>query len=119
MPRYGHSEPAPFDGTVRDALDNALQSPRIRPQQTNHKHADSSDPPPNPLSSQPPDHGEVQAAAGGAPAGGTAPGVCGLSWSMGTGPAGRATWAYGPPIVPGKQHIVWKRIGGHDILTGP
>ncbi|MFF3558304.1 hypothetical protein ACFYXL_33375 [Streptomyces tsukubensis] len=49
----------------------------------------------------------------------SAPGVYELSWSMGAGPAGRATWAYGTPIVPGEQHIIWRRIGGHAILTGP
>jgi len=48
-----------------------------------------------------------------------APGVYELTWSMGTGPAGRATWEYGAPIVPGEQHIVWRRIGTHDILSSP
>ncbi|GAA4668038.1 hypothetical protein [Streptomyces youssoufiensis] len=35
-----------------------------------------------------------------------APGIYELTWSMGTGPAGRATWEYRAPIVPGEQHIV-------------
>ncbi|MCZ0983792.1 hypothetical protein O1L60_44305 [Streptomyces diastatochromogenes] len=48
-----------------------------------------------------------------------APGVYELTWSMGTGPAGRATWQYGTPVVPGEQHIVWRRIDTHDVLTGP
>ncbi|MGV4989128.1 hypothetical protein ACVB8X_43120 [Streptomyces sp. NRAIS4] len=43
-----------------------------------------------------------------------APGVFELTWDGN----GRATWSYGPEIVPGEQHIVW-RIGGHDILAGP
>ncbi|GGR59020.1 MULTISPECIES: hypothetical protein [Streptomyces] len=43
------------------------------------------------------------------------PGVYELTWSGG----GRATWCYGPEKVHGVQHIVWRRIGGHDILTQP
>lgn len=46
-------------------------------------------------------------------------GVYELTWSMGTGPAGRATWEYGPACRPGTPHIIWRRIGDHDILTGP
>ncbi|CAL9671145.1 hypothetical protein [Streptomyces sp. enrichment culture] len=48
-----------------------------------------------------------------------APGIYELTWSMGTGPAGRATWEYGPERRPGERHVIWRRIGGHDILTGP
>ncbi|MEU2770798.1 hypothetical protein ABZ628_29245 [Streptomyces diastaticus] len=48
-----------------------------------------------------------------------ATGIYELTWSMGTGPAGRATWQYGPALRPGEQHIVWRRIGGHDIFTRP
>ncbi|MFJ3043827.1 hypothetical protein [Streptomyces tendae] len=44
-----------------------------------------------------------------------APGVFELTWDGN----GRATWSYGRPIVPGEQHIVWRRVGTHDILTGP
>ncbi|MFD3484908.1 hypothetical protein [Streptomyces sp. NPDC058665] len=44
-----------------------------------------------------------------------APGVYELTWDGN----GRATWSYGPEIVRGTQHIVWRRIGTHDILTGP
>ncbi|MFJ2923099.1 hypothetical protein [Streptomyces sp. NPDC087307] len=32
---------------------------------------------------------------------------------------GRATWSYGEARIQGAQHIVWRRIGTHDILTGP
>ncbi len=35
-----------------------------------------------------------------------------MSWASN----GRATFAMGDPIVEGKLHIVWLRIGGHDIL---
>ncbi|MEU5499536.1 hypothetical protein [Streptomyces griseofuscus] len=48
-----------------------------------------------------------------------ASGVYELTWSMGTGPAGRATWQYGPEHRPGTPHVIWRRIGTHDILTGP
>lgn len=48
-----------------------------------------------------------------------APGIYELTWSMGTGPAGRATWQYGPALRPGTPHVIWRRIGTHDILTGP
>lgn len=42
-------------------------------------------------------------------------GVFELTWAG----SGRATWQYGPEIVPGSPHIVWRRIGTHDILAGP
>ncbi len=38
---------------------------------------------------------------------------------MGTGPAGRATFKYGTEVRPGTPHVIWRRIGTHDILTGP
>jgi hypothetical protein len=44
-----------------------------------------------------------------------APGVFELTWDGN----GRATWSYGTQIVPGEQHIVWRRVGTHDIFTGP
>ncbi|MFF8495140.1 hypothetical protein ACF06O_30345 [Streptomyces albidoflavus] len=44
-----------------------------------------------------------------------APGVYELTWA----PDGRATWTYGRMVVAGEQHIVWRRIGGHGIFTGP
>lgn len=44
-----------------------------------------------------------------------APGVYELTWA----PDGRATWSYGKERIRGVQHIVWRRIGGHDIFTGP
>ena len=48
-----------------------------------------------------------------------ASGIYELTWSMGTGPAGRATWAYGPECRPGTPHVIWRRIGTHSILTAP
>ncbi|MCZ7430093.1 hypothetical protein [Streptomyces sp. WMMC1477] len=44
-----------------------------------------------------------------------APGVYELTWARN----GRATWSYGPEILPGAPHIIWRRIGTHAILTGP
>ncbi|WP_097967605.1 hypothetical protein [Streptomyces sp. or20] len=46
-------------------------------------------------------------------------GVYEITWSMGSGPAGRATWQYGSEVYPGTPHVIWRRIGTHDILTGP
>ncbi|MFI8280852.1 hypothetical protein ACIGBH_39430 [Streptomyces sp. NPDC085929] len=48
-----------------------------------------------------------------------ATGIYELTWSMGAGPAGRATWEYGPEQRPGTPHVIWRRIGTHSILTGP
>ncbi|MGA5171050.1 MULTISPECIES: hypothetical protein [Streptomyces] len=48
-----------------------------------------------------------------------ASGIYELTWSMGAGPAGRATWQYGPALRPGVQHVIWRRMGAHDILAGP
>ncbi|QEV30041.1 hypothetical protein CP976_42260 [Streptomyces coeruleorubidus] len=44
-----------------------------------------------------------------------APGVFELTWDGN----GRATWSYGPEMVPREQHLIWRRIGTHDILTVP
>jgi hypothetical protein len=32
---------------------------------------------------------------------------------------GRATWRYGPEVMKGHPHIIWRRIGGHDIFANP
>ena len=32
---------------------------------------------------------------------------------------GRATFEYGEPVREGEAHIVWRRIGTHDIFTEP
>jgi hypothetical protein len=32
---------------------------------------------------------------------------------------GRATFTYGDEQQPGEAHIIWHRIGGHDILKNP
>lgn len=43
------------------------------------------------------------------------PGVFELTWAD----EGRATFSFGAPIRPGDPHIVWRRIGSHDILSEP
>ena len=43
------------------------------------------------------------------------PGVMELSWA----PDGRATFHYGTPAIPGETHVVWRRVGGHDIFQDP
>jgi hypothetical protein len=42
-------------------------------------------------------------------------GVYELTW----GPDGRATFSYGRSIVEGESHIIWRRIGTHEILRRP
>jgi hypothetical protein len=32
---------------------------------------------------------------------------------------GRATFEYGPEQIPGETHIIWRRIGGHEIFKNP
>ena len=44
-----------------------------------------------------------------------AEGVFEMSWAR----DGRATFEYGPPVRGGEIHIVWRRIGTHDIFTRP
>lgn len=43
------------------------------------------------------------------------PGIFEITWA----PDGRATFHYGRSIYSGEQHIVWRRIGGHEILKNP
>ena len=40
-------------------------------------------------------------------------------WEMTWAPDGRAVFRIGDSIRPGDPHIVWERIGGHDILDQP
>lgn len=40
-------------------------------------------------------------------------------WEMTWAPDGRATFTYGEARTPGEPHIVWRRIGGHDIFGQP
>lgn len=45
----------------------------------------------------------------------TAPGVFEMSWA----PDGRATFEYGEAVRVGQPHIIWRRIGGHEIFDRP
>lgn len=38
-----------------------------------------------------------------------------MTWA----PDGRATFHYGTQVKPGEPHIIWRRIGGHEILDQP
>jgi hypothetical protein len=40
-------------------------------------------------------------------------------WEMSWAPDGRATFQYGDEVVPGEPHIVWRRIGSHDVFRTP
>ena len=42
----------------------------------------------------------------------SADGVFEMSWSG----DGRATFQYGPEVKPGETHVIWRRVGGHEIL---
>lgn len=42
-------------------------------------------------------------------------GVFEVTWAR----DGRATFAYGTSPHPGDTHIIWRRIGGHDIFQAP
>ena len=32
---------------------------------------------------------------------------------------GRATFRYGEPRRPGEPHVIWRRVGTHDIFDNP
>jgi hypothetical protein len=41
-----------------------------------------------------------------------APGVFEMTWA----PNGRATFEYGPPAREDDTHVIWRRVGTHDVL---
>jgi hypothetical protein len=43
------------------------------------------------------------------------PGIWEISWAA----DGRATFEYGPEVLPGETDIIWRRIGAHDIFQEP
>jgi hypothetical protein len=43
------------------------------------------------------------------------PGVWEITWA----PDGRATFHYGDEVRSGDPHVVWRRIGTHEILKRP
>jgi hypothetical protein len=40
-------------------------------------------------------------------------------WEMTWAPDGRATFGYAEPVKPGQPHVVWRRIGTHQIFKEP
>ena len=42
-------------------------------------------------------------------------GVYVMTWAS----DGRATFSYGASIQPGNAHIIWRRVGSHNILKNP
>ncbi len=40
-------------------------------------------------------------------------------WEMTWAVDGRATFEYGEELSPGQPHIIWRRIGTHDIFRNP
>ena len=44
-----------------------------------------------------------------------AKGVFEMTWA----PDGRATFEYGEELASGQTHIVWRRVGTHDVLNRP
>jgi len=40
-------------------------------------------------------------------------------WEITFAPDGRATFAYGNQVTAGVPHVIWRRIGTHDILREP
>ena len=40
-------------------------------------------------------------------------------WEMTWAKDGRATWQYGQELKAGEAHVIWRRIGSHEIFGGP
>ena len=40
-------------------------------------------------------------------------------WEMTWANDGRATFEYGDELLPGQPHVVWRRVGTHDIFRRP
>lgn len=40
-------------------------------------------------------------------------------WEMTWAPNGRATFQYGEERRPGQPHVIWRRIGTHDVFRRP
>jgi hypothetical protein len=43
-------------------------------------------------------------------------GIFEMTWA---GNDGRAAFTYGPDMVTGKRHIIWRRVGEHEIFEQP
>jgi hypothetical protein len=40
-------------------------------------------------------------------------------WEMTWAPDGRATFEYGEQQRPGEPHVIWRRVGAHQIFRRP
>jgi hypothetical protein len=40
-------------------------------------------------------------------------------WEMTWAADGRATFSYAEPVKPGQPHVIWRRIGTHEIFKEP
>lgn len=40
-------------------------------------------------------------------------------WEMTWADDGRAVFEYGPTLLPGHPHVIWRRVGSHDIFENP
>lgn len=43
------------------------------------------------------------------------PGIYEMTWA----PDGRATFEYGEPVRDGDVHVIWRRVGTHDVFRDP
>jgi hypothetical protein len=43
------------------------------------------------------------------------PGIYEMTWAD----DGRATFEYGPNQLPGEPHVIWRRVGSHQIFATP
>jgi hypothetical protein len=40
-------------------------------------------------------------------------------WEMSWAPDGRATFEYGDEVRPGEPHVIWRRVGTHEVFREP
>lgn len=40
-------------------------------------------------------------------------------WEMSWAADGRATFEYSPEVIRGEAHVIWRRIGTHDVFRRP
>jgi hypothetical protein len=40
-------------------------------------------------------------------------------WEITFAEDGRATFAYGAEVRPGEVHVIWRRVGTHDVFSDP
>jgi len=44
-----------------------------------------------------------------------APGIFEMTWAD----DGRATFQHGHEVRPGERHVIWRRVGTHDVFQAP